>query len=46
MSVVCTVALLPTNPLLDDDFGFRHGFGAEPSLLLTQSASAIIHNTS
>ena len=36
---VYTTALLPTKPSSDDDFsGFRHGFGAEASLPLAQSA--------
>ena len=29
----------------DDDSGFGHGFGAEASLLLTQSAPAVTHDT-
>ena len=43
---VYTAALLPTMPSSDDDSGFRHGFGAEASLPLTQSAPAVIHDTS
>ena len=38
MTDVCRAVLLPTKPLSDDDFGFRHGFGAVVSLLLTQGA--------
>ena len=40
-----TIALLLTKPLLDDDSGFRHGFGAEASLPLAQNAPAVSHNT-
>ena len=42
---VCTTALLPTQPSSDDDSGFRHGFRAEASLPLAQSASAVSHDT-
>ena len=42
---VYTTALLPTKPSSDDDSGFRHGFGAEASLPLTQSAQAESHDT-
>ena len=42
---VCTSALLPTKPSSDDDSGFRHGFGAEATLPLGQSAPAVIHDT-
>ena len=42
---VCTTALLPTKPSSDDDSGFRHGFGAEASLPLAQSATAVSHDT-
>ena len=37
--------LLPVRSSSDDDPGFRHGFGAEASLPLTQSAPAVSHNT-
>ena len=37
--------LLPTKPSSDDDSGFRHGFGAEASLPLAQSAPAVSHDT-
>ena len=43
MTDVCTVALLPTKPSSDNDSGFRHNFGAEASLPLTQSAPAVTH---
>ena len=36
---VCTTALLPTKPSPDDDSRFRHGFGAEASLPLTERRS-------
>ena len=42
---VCTTALLLTKPSSDDDSGFRHGFGAEASLPLVQSAPAVSHDT-
>ena len=42
---VCTTALLLTKPLLDDYSGFRHGFGAEASLPLAQSAPAVSQDT-
>ena len=42
---VCTTALLPIKPSSDDDSGFRHGFGAEASLPLAQSAPAVSHDT-
>ena len=42
---VCTTALLPRKPSSDDDSGFKHGFGTEPSLPLAQSASAVSHDT-
>ena len=42
---ICTAALLLTKPSSDDDSGFRHGFGAEASLPLAQSAPAVSHNT-
>ena len=45
ISDVYTTALLLTNPSSDDDSGFRHGFGAEASLPLTQSAPAVSHVT-
>ena len=45
MTDVYTAVLLPTKPSSDDDSGFRHGFGAEASLTLTQSAPAVTHNT-
>ena len=37
--------LLPVKFSSDDDSGFRHGFGAEASLPLTQGAPAVSHNT-
>ena len=45
MTDVYTAALLLPKPSSDDDSGFRHGFGAEASLPLAQSAPAITHNT-
>ena len=42
---VFTAALLPTKPWSDDDSGFRHILGAEASLPLTQSVTAITHDT-
>ena len=42
---VYTTALLLTNPSSDDDCGFRHGFGAEASLPLAQSPTAVSHDT-
>ena len=42
---VYTVALLPTKPLSDDDSMFRLCFGAEASLPLPQSATAVTHDT-
>ena len=45
MTDVYITALLPTKPSSDDDSGFRHSFGAEASLPLTQSAPAVTHNT-
>ena len=42
---VCTIALLPTKPLLDDDFGSRHGFGTKAPLPLAQSTPAVSHVT-
>ena len=45
ISNVCTTALLLIKPSSDDDSGFRHGFGAEASLPLAQSAPAVSHNT-
>ena len=42
---VYTTALLLTKPSSDDESGFRHGFGAETSLPLTQSAPAVSHDT-
>ena len=42
---VYTTALLLTKTSSDDDSGFRHGFGAESSLPLTQSAPAVSHDT-
>ena len=41
----CTTALFPTKPSSDGDSGFRHGFGAEASLPLARSASAVSHDT-
>ena len=37
--------LLPIKSSSDDYPGFRHGFGAEASLPLTQGAPAVFHNT-
>ena len=37
-------ALLLTKPSSDSNSGFRHGFGAEASLPLTQSAPVITHD--
>ena len=37
--------LLPVKSSSDDDPGFRHGFGAEASLPLTQGVPAVSHNT-
>ena len=37
--------LFPIKSSSDDDPGFRHGFGAEASLPLTQYAPAVSHNT-
>ena len=45
MTGVCTAALLPTKPSLDDDSQFRQGFRAEASLPLTQSVLAITYDT-
>ena len=45
MTDVCTAALLPTKPSSDDDSGFTHGFRAEASLSLAQSAPAVTHDT-
>ena len=42
---VYTTALLLTKPLSDDESRFRHGFGAEVSLPLAQSAPAVSHDT-
>ena len=42
---VYTTALLKTKPSSDDDSGFRHGFGAEASLPITQSAPTVSHDT-
>ena len=42
---VCITALLPTKVSSDDDSGFRHGFRAEASLQLAQSAPAVSHDT-
>ena len=42
---VYTTALLLTKPSSDDYCGFRHGFGAEASLPLIQSAPAVSHDT-
>ena len=43
--VYTTAALLLTKPSSDDDSGFRHGFRAEVSLPLAQSAPAVPHDT-
>ena len=45
MTDIHTAALLPTKPSSDDDSEFRHGFGAEASLPLIQSAPAVTHDT-
>ena len=45
MTDVYTAALLPTKPSSDDDSRFKHGFRAEASLPLTQSAPTVTHNT-
>ena len=37
--------LLPKKFSSDDDPGFRHGFGAETSLLLTKGTPAVSHST-
>ena len=42
---VYKTALLLTKPSSDDDSGFRHGFGGEASLPLTQSVPAVSHDT-
>ena len=42
---VYTTALLLTKSSSDDDIGFGHGFGAEASLPLAQSAPAVSHDT-
>ena len=42
---VCTTAFHPTKTSSKDGSGFRHGFGAEASLPLTQSAPAVSHDT-
>ena len=42
---VRTSALLSTKPSSDDDSDFRDGFGAKASLPLTQSSSAVTHDT-
>ena len=45
ISDVYTTALLLTKLSSDDDSWFRHGFRAEASLPLAQSAPAVSHNT-
>ena len=40
-----TAALLQTKPSTDDDSGFKHGFGAEASLPLIQSAPVVTRDT-
>ena len=42
---VYTTALLLTKPSSFDDSGFRHGFGTEVSLPLTQRAPAVSHDS-
>ena len=42
---VYTAALILTKPSSADDSGFRHGFGAEALLPLTQSAPEVTHDT-
>ena len=41
----CTIELLLIKPSSDDESGFKHSFGAELSLPLTQSAPAVSHDT-
>ena len=45
MTDVHIAVLLPTKPSSDDDSEFGHGFEAEASLPLTQSAPAVTHDT-
>ena len=45
MTDVCTAALLPTKPSSDGDSGFKHGFGTEASLPLTQSSPTVTYDT-
>ena len=45
MTDVCTAALLPAKLSSDDDSRFRHGFGAEVSLPLSQSTASVTHGT-
>ena len=45
MTDLYTAALLPTKTSSDNDSGFRHSFGAEASLPITQSAPAVTHDT-
>ena len=42
---VYTTALLQAKPLSYDDFGLRHGFGAETSLPLAQCSPAVSYET-
>ena len=44
MTDVCKAALFPTEHSSDDNCGFRHGFGVEASLPLTQSGPAVTHD--
>ena len=45
MTAVQTAVFLLTKPLLDNDSGFKHGFGAKATLSLTQSTPAVSHDT-
>ena len=40
-----TTAVQPTKSSSDDDSGVRHSFGANTSLLLTQSMPTVSYNT-
>ena len=45
MTDIYTASLLPTKTSSADYSVFRHGFGVEASLSLTQSASVVTHDT-
>ena len=45
-TVAKKAVLLPIKSSSDNDPGFRHGFGVEASLALTQGVPAVSHNTS